>query len=152
MADVKILEFLSNNNIDFSVKKGSIYINEAHNGVKLFEFNGEYIIKSLPKNPYDITEIIYDMSFKDFDGFKDIILKWYPFANLDIGILPFNLIKEHAYKGHDFNVDDILSIFKKCIELYLDDIYLEIISEKIKKCYHIRVNSVNTDLYFNVYK
>ena len=152
MADVKILEFLSNNNIDFRVKKGSIYINEAHNGVELFESNGEYIIRSLPKNPYDITETLYRSPFKDFDKFKDLIFKWYPFSKLNIGILPFNLIREESYKGHDFNVDDILSILKKCIELYLDDIYLEIISEKSKKCYHIRINSVNTDLYFNLYK
>lgn len=152
MANVKILEFLSDNNIDFRMEKGSIYINEGHNGVELFESDGEYTIRSLPKKPCDITETLYRSSFKDFDEFKDIILKWYPFSKWDAGILPFNLIKEDAYKSHDFGVDYILSIFKKCIEVYIANISLEIIPEGNKKYYHIKVDSVITDIYFIIYK
>lgn len=152
MANVKILEFLSDNNIDFRMEKGSIYINEGYNGVELFESNGEYTIRSLPKEPYNIAETLYSSSFNDFDQFKELIFKWYLFSKWDVGILPFNLIKEDAYKGHDFGVDHILSIFKKCIEVYIANVSLEVIPEGNKKCYHIKVDSVNTDLYFNVYK
>ena len=152
MANMKILEFLANYNIDFKVDHGLISVGEGDKGVRLFESGNEYYIRNLPKIPFDTTETVYSISFKDFEEFKDIILKWYPFSKWDLCILPFNLIKEYAYKAGNSRIDAILSIYKNCVEQYAGNISLERVTDEITKYYHIKIDLADTDLYFNVDK
>lgn len=150
MANVKILDFLVNNNIDFRVEHGSVYAGDPGSDVNLFESGGEYYIKNTPEIPDDITETLYSISFKNFEEFKDIILKWHPFSEWNMSILPFNLIKDQAYKGYDFSLEGVLLIYKRFAEHYTGNISLERIIEGNKKYYHIKV--LDTDLYFNIHK
>lgn len=152
MADMKILEFLASYNIDFKVEHGLISIGERDKGVRLFESGNEYYIRNLPKIPSDTTETIYSISFKDFEEFKDIILKWYPFSKWDLRILPFNLFKEYAYKAGNSRIDTILSIYKSCVEQYTGNISLERVTGELIKYYHIKIDLADTDLYFTIDK